>query len=137
MSAYELRISDCSSDVCSSYLLLVHRLAFGPILSILDHGLAANRNFRAYPKIPVHRNSCTAVFTAIDIYRVSDVIRDCICLFDGRRPKAAVAPKCLIFHRSEEHTSELQSLMRTSYAVFCLKNKNNTTKSSEHQVHYH
>src|SRR3546814_6544114 len=28
------------------------------------------------------------------------------------------------FHRSEEHTSELQSLMRISYAVFCLKNKN-------------
>src|SRR3546814_3698879 len=26
-------------------------------------------------------------------------------------------------HRSEEHTSELQSLMRNSYAVFCLKNK--------------
>src|SRR3546814_3164742 len=31
-------------------------------------------------------------------------------------------------HRSEEHTSELQSLMRISYAVFCLKKKN--TKSS-------
>src|SRR3546814_8141865 len=30
--------------------------------------------------------------------------------------------------RSEEHTSELQSLMRISYAVFCLKKKNNTTK---------
>src|SRR3546814_938126 len=29
-------------------------------------------------------------------------------------------------HRSEEHTSELQSLMRISYAVFCLKKKNNT-----------
>src|SRR3546814_79828 len=29
--------------------------------------------------------------------------------------------------RSEEHTSELQSLMRTSYAVFCLKQKKNTT----------
>src|SRR3546814_9795631 len=29
--------------------------------------------------------------------------------------------------RSEEHTSELQSLMRISYAVFCLKNKNDTT----------
>src|SRR3546814_2410166 len=28
-------------------------------------------------------------------------------------------------NRSEEHTSELQSLMRTSYAVFCLKKKNN------------
>src|SRR3546814_4976405 len=30
--------------------------------------------------------------------------------------------------RSEEHTSELQSLMRISYAVFCLKKKKNTTK---------
>src|SRR3546814_4175842 len=30
-------------------------------------------------------------------------------------------------HRSEEHTSELQSLMRTSYAVFCLKHKNSCT----------
>src|SRR3546814_4103806 len=29
--------------------------------------------------------------------------------------------------RSEEHTSELQSLLRISYAVFCLKKKNNTT----------
>src|SRR3546814_4718540 len=35
--------------------------------------------------------------------------------------------------RSEEHTSELQSLMRISYAVFCLKKKNiNTTK---HKIH--
>src|SRR3546814_10236246 len=32
--------------------------------------------------------------------------------------------------RSEEHTSELQSLMRISYAVFCLKNKNTNTKKS-------
>src|SRR3546814_5202253 len=31
--------------------------------------------------------------------------------------------------RSEEHTSELQSLMRISYAVFCLKKKNNTQKA--------
>src|SRR3546814_6039023 len=30
------------------------------------------------------------------------------------------------YKRSEEHTSELQSLMRISYAVFCLKKKNNT-----------
>src|SRR3546814_7718196 len=35
--------------------------------------------------------------------------------------------------RSEEHTSELQSLMRISYAVFCLKKKNNITKNiTEH-----
>src|SRR3546814_5949864 len=32
------------------------------------------------------------------------------------------------WHRSEEHTSELQSLMRISYAVFCLKKKNKTSK---------
>src|SRR3546814_3296782 len=32
--------------------------------------------------------------------------------------------------RSEEHTSELQSLMRISYAVFCLKNKSHTEKES-------
>src|SRR3546814_1835252 len=33
-------------------------------------------------------------------------------------------------HRSEEHTSELQSLMRISYALFCLKKKNNTKHDS-------
>src|SRR3546814_6625385 len=32
--------------------------------------------------------------------------------------------------RSEEHTSELQSLMRTSYAVFCLKKKNNIARAT-------
>src|SRR3546814_5538728 len=35
--------------------------------------------------------------------------------------------------RSEEHTSELQSLMRISYAVFCLKKKKNTTKTISHR----
>src|SRR3546814_5875447 len=35
--------------------------------------------------------------------------------------------------RSEEHTSELQSLMRISYAVFCLKNKNDTENYAEHR----
>src|SRR3546814_4943462 len=33
---------------------------------------------------------------------------------------------CVVDQRSEEHTSELQSLMRISYAVFCLKKKNNS-----------
>src|SRR3546814_5002027 len=36
------------------------------------------------------------------------------------------APMVKVTGRSEEHTSELQSLMRISYAVFCLKKKNNT-----------
>src|SRR3546814_4490082 len=40
------------------------------------------------------------------------------------RLTAAVAAGTAIYGRSEEHTSELQSLMRISYAVFCLKKKN-------------
>src|SRR3546814_6457553 len=36
-----------------------------------------------------------------------------------------VEPPPAVADRSEEHTSELQSLMRTSYAVFCLKKKSN------------
>src|SRR3546814_9708457 len=36
-------------------------------------------------------------------------------------------------HRSEEHTSELQSLMRISYAVFCLKKKKQTTYMHTHK----
>src|SRR3546814_7585254 len=37
--------------------------------------------------------------------------------------------------RSEEHTSELQSLMRISYAVFCLKKKNTSENSTQHRRH--
>src|SRR3546814_2880246 len=49
--------------------------------------------------------------------------------FDGRRsnPSAAV-------RRSEEHTSELQSLMRISYAVFCLKKKKHTQNHKKHRT---
>src|SRR3546814_1547110 len=48
-----------------------------------------------------------------------------------RLPFVADVPVCLaiFLDRSEEHTSELQSLMRISYAVFCLKKKNH------HQQH--
>src|SRR3546814_9209972 len=59
----------------------------------------------------------------------------------GKAVMAAGQPGILIDHggeiigelgisalRSEEHTSELQSLMRKSYAVFCLKKKNNNNK---------
>src|SRR3546814_5131579 len=52
------------------------------------------------------------------------------------RHTCAAPHRCRVRHtiavRSEEHTSELQSLMRISYAVFCLKkkkNKNTTTKN--------
>src|SRR3546814_19590035 len=39
--------------------------------------------------------------------------------------------------RSEEHTSELQSLMRISYAVFCLKKKTNTKKTKSYNKKYY
>src|SRR3546814_8213159 len=48
---------------------------------------------------------------------------------DQRRPRCALG----VDRRSEEHTSELQSLMRTSYAVFCLKKK----KKTLHTIKYH
>src|SRR3546814_5008027 len=38
--------------------------------------------------------------------------------------------------RSEEHTSELQSLMRNSYAVFCLKKKNNKKQQKDKRIDY-
>src|SRR3546814_3697124 len=50
----------------------------------------------------------------------------------GARP---VRKKPSISLRSEEHTSELQSLMRISYAVFCLKKKKKTTTTSTHDQH--
>src|SRR3546814_4269943 len=58
----------------------------------------------------------------------------------GQLLNRLIGPDCIVTHdlpcegfnidhivRSEEHTSELQSLMRISYAVFCLKKKKNTT----------
>src|SRR3546814_6698002 len=46
------------------------------------------------------------------------------------------APRRLISPRSEEHTSELQSLMRISYAVFCLKKKKQYDMNELLQIHY-
>src|SRR3546814_1168581 len=60
----------------------------------------------------------------------------------GRRPTSPVdtkptrrssARERVFSGRSEEHTSELQSLMRTSYAVFCLKKKNNIHMTNKRQ----
>src|SRR3546814_1355055 len=51
------------------------------------------------------------------------------------RARAAAAQRGLSHRRSEEHTSELQSLMRISYAVFCLKKKKKTrikTRTIQH-----
>src|SRR3546814_7466110 len=52
----------------------------------------------------------------------------------GRHSEPARKPvrHAVVTHRSEEHTSELQSLMRISYAVFCLKKKSKTQRTHLH-----
>src|SRR3546814_10196051 len=53
--------------------------------------------------------------------------------FEARRPDRILRQRRQ--HRSEEHTSELQSLLRISYAVFCLKKKNkNTPRTNIHDT---
>src|SRR3546814_18273031 len=47
--------------------------------------------------------------------------------------RAAAQLQALAAERSEEHTSELQSLMRISYAVFCLTKKNDKTRTEEYR----
>src|SRR3546814_5151033 len=53
-----------------------------------------------------------------------------------RGPAGRIGTTSGAIRRSEEHTSELQSLMRISYAVFCLK-KTNTSKNKQQQQHNH
>src|SRR3546814_2799921 len=74
--------------------------------------------------------SLTAVGVILMLARLSDVIVD---PFIGRwsdrthtrwgRRRPWIVAGVIVMARSEEHTSELQSLMRISYAVFCLKKK--------------
>src|SRR3546814_8230444 len=131
-----MRISDWSSDVCSSDLLMRGAEQRGPARHFLDADFA---------------DPAAIEQRADDVRRH----RDTAHVFDlATRDRLAIADQCQRFEqrarqprrllliqarypfgviRSEEHTSELQSLMRISYAVFCLKkkkhktNQNNTT----------
>src|SRR3546814_10727741 len=60
--------------------------------------------------------------------RTASVLTGMVRSTAARRRAVAAAPPPPI--RSEEHTSELQSLMRISYAVFCLKKKNDNYQST-------
>src|SRR3546814_10254459 len=53
----------------------------------------------------------------------------------ARPPAAAIAATQLSAARSEEHTSELQSLMRISYAVFCLKQQKKKKQCSQDKIY--
>src|SRR3546814_2079752 len=52
------------------------------------------------------------------------------------RPGMALRGRVMVNPRSEEHTSELQSLMRISYAVFCLKKKKHTEPRQRSPLSY-
>src|SRR3546814_5013983 len=102
-----MRISDWSSDVCSSDLA-VARLAHGDELAAVAAGLGQRAARPAHPL--VHRG----------IERDAlQVLRQLVAA--ARLPIPLAVQRDGV--RSEEHTSELQSLMRLSYAVFCLKKK--------------
>src|SRR3546814_4957214 len=68
---------------------------------------------------PPRSTRTDTLFPYTTLFRSDGRICGCSC---ARSPPRA---KTLAGFRSEEHTSELQSLMRISYAVFCLKKKNN------------
>src|SRR3546814_1978693 len=71
------------------------------------------------------RHSGDAREEAADVHRVGGVVG---ALVDHLQGVVAADDAGGHLHRSEEHTSELQSLMRISYAVFCLQKKNITQK---------
>src|SRR3546814_3181368 len=109
-----MRISDWSSDVCSSDLALDRRrrgqvrCARGPARAALRRHPARSAQIRSR----ADRRGVEARGRATRADRRLPQT--------ARRRVALPVPDGL---RSEEHTSELQSLMRISYAVFCLKNK--------------
>src|SRR3546814_6915302 len=126
-----MRISDWSSDVCSSDLIRVEpRIIFAQRnLNIL--GDAQRRKQRA----PLEHHAPAPAQVARFLF-IGDRVERLAIDFDftlGRRLQPDDrAHQHRLAGRSEEHTSELQSLMRISYAVFCLKKKNNKTYKSYH-----
>src|SRR3546814_2095580 len=108
-TAYEMRISDWSSDVCSSDLLeALHNVADVETHLIL---------------------SPSAGQTIVDEtdWKLADVKAMAHVVHNPKDIGASLSSGSFrtdgMIVRSEEHTSELQSLMRNSYAVFCLKKK--------------
>src|SRR3546814_10268668 len=111
-TAYEVRISDWSSDVCSSDLTAACRSGARCGRS----GSAAPSQTRGYPRNHLRARSPGSVHCRARACQKPARLRA------RHRHRASTSAR-----RSEEHTSELQSLMRISYAVFCLKKKTNTT----------
>src|SRR3546814_8615436 len=132
-----MRISDWSSDVCSSDL----RMFLGP--SHVGHGARGGacsrrgngRNWSGRQDSNLrHPAPKAGALPGCATPRTADALRFHALGEQAERTagtrRAAPRPGVLRY-RSEEHTSELQSLMRISYAVFCLKKNNNTPTTQQ------
>src|SRR3546814_9541832 len=133
-----MRISDWSSDVCSSDLVSVACAADSACPSTCPPNTYLVPMSRLWPR---NRLSSSRSSESSSISSETTGCRggDMAGRYTGRgdytgpskpvgRGYAPDTPRTLTHAahvRSEEHTSELQSLMRHSYAVFCLKNKKN------------
>src|SRR3546814_10742460 len=111
-----MRISDWSSDVCSSDLGLRHR----PGRSGGTTPRHVRRRVTTCTGTTAYNPRCPTVSTAMR--SILPVIA-CLVLLSAGCERASLTAGGVTAERSEEHTSELQSLMRISYAVFCLKKK--------------
>src|SRR3546814_6268256 len=122
-----MRISDWSSDVCSSDLRIIGRQEHHHVGDLPGFGAAAER-FAAGQLIEQRfRRALAQVIVKHDRRRHrSDAHAEL-----GGLDRTAARQRHQA--RSEEHSSELQSLMRISYAVLCLKKKkeNETTRNME------
>src|SRR3546814_4260393 len=79
----------------------------------------------------------TGTATAVDLELRCEVVAYLLMSIGGVLLLLLVQLQPALELRSEEHTSELQSLMRISYAVFCLKKKKTTTHTTEKITEIH
>src|SRR3546814_2620903 len=124
-----MRISDRSSDVCSSDLLRPRARRAGQPAIGLRLALAGAAEAAPARSAPVSRRAAFEPATLPPCGK--DTVRRPPMGAYRKSPEAIarLTPeqyRVTQESRSEEHTSELQSLMRISYAVFCLKKKTNT-----------
>src|SRR3546814_6529916 len=122
-----MRISDWSSDVCSSDLLVEgasRRTRAGGSRRVVV------KLSRSSPRTDVGSGHSNAAVSAVSPTKCRDRRNSSSSTRDASKARTVPAFTAGKSRRSEEHTSELQSLMRTSYAVFCLKKKNKT----KHQI---